>query len=184
MKLTVKQQGVLALVLAVLVALTQGQHAYGTLHWPPAAWAALFLGGYFLRNWIYFAAFAVGIALIDFAAIQWGGVSGVCITTAYFFIFLAYALLWAAGGYLSIRPGVGLYLMVAPVAIVAAEFISSGSYYVATHAWNGVGPLTTYLLTFAPQTLWAFTFWMVPALLVQGIVLHLAKKSGSALPQR
>jgi hypothetical protein len=179
MKLSAKQQGMVALVLAALVGITQGQHAYSTLNWPPAAWAALFLGGYFLRHWLYFALAAAGIAFIDYAAIAWGGVSGVCITTAYFFIFLAYGLLWGAGRYLSTRPGVGLYLMVAPAAIVAAEFISSGSYYLATHGFSGLGNLMTYLLTFAPQTLWAFAFWMAPALLVQAIVERLVSRPSS-----
>jgi hypothetical protein len=169
------QQGMVAAVLVALVVLTQGQHAFATMHWPPAAWAALFLGGYFLRQWFYFALAAVGIAFIDYAAIAWGGVSGICITTAYLFIFLAYGLLWAAGRYLSVKDGLVRYTLVASGAIVSAEFISSGSYYVATHDWAGVGAMVNYLLAFAPQTLWAFAFWMVPAVLLQAVVSRISQ---------
>lgn len=183
MKSSSLQQAMVAAVLVAVVAITQGQHAFGALHWPPAAWAALFLGGYVLGQWRYFALAAVGIAFIDYAAIQWGGVSGVCMTTAYLFIFLAYGVLWGAGRYLSTRSGWMRYTLVASGAIVVAEFISSGSFYVATHAWSGVAAMVDYLLAFAPQTLWAFAFWMVPAVLVQVIVRRLIQPLGQRADQ-
>jgi hypothetical protein len=173
-------------MLAFLVAATQGHHFGTSLVLPPAAWAAFFMGGLYLGQWRFFAIGLCLVGALDFAAVTWGGVSDACITPAYFFMVPAYGVLWLAGRRMSRHSQPILrnlpFFLLSLSSIGAAEFIASGSYYwisqpAGAASLNG---LAVYLVTWFPQTLQAFAFWMLPAawvhLMVQKRYFRLAEK--------
>ncbi len=167
MSLHYRARWAIGVLLAVMVLATHGQHDATPLHLPQATWAAFFLGGYYLRHvrlWI------LGLGLVgalDFAAVTWGGVSDFCLSPAYLFMVPAYGVLWLAGRFSATHVG-GLdrrslmALALGLSSIVVAETLASGSFYL----WSGrieqvsLGGLVAYLVTWAPQTLESFAFWI------------------------
>lgn len=92
-----RNQFLLGAFLALLLALTRGQHA-ATLHsLPEASWAVFFLAGLYLRSAWSMPLLLAEAALLDFTAITVGGVSDFCISPAYVFLLPAYGALWLAG---------------------------------------------------------------------------------------
>ncbi|CUS39036.1 hypothetical protein [Candidatus Nitrospira nitrificans] len=96
--LSARVQIVLGITLATLMAATRGRH-FGALEYvPTASWAVFFLAGIYLcSRWIY-TAFLAEAALLDFAAITWGGVGSFCVSPAYGFLLPAYGMLWEPAG--------------------------------------------------------------------------------------
>ncbi len=96
--LSARVQIVLGITLATLMAATRGRH-FGALEYvPTASWTVFFLAGIYLRSrWIY-TAFLAEAALLDFAAITWGGVGSFCVSPAYGFLLPAYGMLWGPAG--------------------------------------------------------------------------------------
>ncbi|MHA6493920.1 hypothetical protein ACX0MV_11830 [Pseudomonas borbori] len=121
MNLTPRTQLLLGLALAALMAMTRGQH-FATVNLPSASWAVFFLAGVLLKpRWVFPALF-IEASLLDFAAIQWAGVSDWCMSPAYWMLVPAYGSLWL-GGRLYARwhrdqPG-SLLLLAAVVAVSA-----------------------------------------------------------------
>ncbi len=168
MSLDYRARWAIGMLLVAAVLVTQGQHDATSLHLPQAAWAAFFLGGFYLRH---ARLWALGLGLIwtlDYAAVTWGGVSDFCLTPAYLFMVPAYGVLWLAGRFCGTRfraldwhsfsvLAVGLLS-----SIVVAETLASGSFYLLSGRIEQVSPagLATYLMTWAPQTLEAFAFWI------------------------
>ncbi len=96
MNLSPRVQLLLGIALAALLAMTRGQH-FATLNLPSASWAVFFLAGLLLApRWVFPALF-VEAALLDFAAIQWAGVSDWCLSPAYWLLLPAYGSLWLGG---------------------------------------------------------------------------------------
>ncbi len=167
MSLHYRAQWAIGVLLAVMVLVTHGQHDATPLHLPQATWAAFFLGGFYLRHvrlWM------LGLGLVgalDFAAVTWGGVSDFCLSPAYVFMVPAYGVLWLAGRTCAAN-GVGLdrrglvALALGLSGIVAAEILASGSFYLLSGRMEQIslGGLATYLLTWVPQTLESFVFWI------------------------
>jgi len=132
--LSVRQQLLIGVALAALMAVTRGQHLAALGFLPDASWAVFFLAGVYLRPaWVFVG--LVGEAfLLDVAAITWGGVSGFCFTPAYMLLLPAHAALWLAGRWYAGRhrqtwstllPLGGALLG----AVVVAEVLSSGGFY-------------------------------------------------------
>jgi len=88
------------LALALLMLLTRYHHFGDALHLPDASWAIFFLAGFYLAKWRFFFAFSLLSASIDVIAIN-TGTSSYCVTSAYVFLFPAYAVLWLAGKHAS-----------------------------------------------------------------------------------
>lgn len=134
LNLTRRQQTVLAVVAMLIMALTRSHHVAGLSWLPDASTALFFLAGVYLGPLAWFALLCGEAALVDYAAITWGGVSGYCITPAYGFLFVAYGAAWFAGRWYARRLSLnanGLRALLAAVLVggVAAEIISSGSFY-------------------------------------------------------
>lgn len=92
-----RQQLVIGLALALLMALTRSHH-WAALHsLPDASWAVFFLVGVYLRAFWIAPALMLGAALIDYVAITWGGVSSFCVSPAYWLLIPAYGALFLAG---------------------------------------------------------------------------------------
>jgi hypothetical protein len=62
------------------MAATRGYHFVTTEHLPSASWAAFFLAGMYLGSRWVFPVLLAEAALLDFAAITWGGVSNFCVS--------------------------------------------------------------------------------------------------------
>jgi hypothetical protein len=125
-----------AVFAALLVAMlaTRFKHFGDALHLPDASMAVFFLGGLFLRRHWAFAALVALAVLIDWASIRYAGVSDFCVTEAYAFLPLAYAVLWYGGRWYAPRlraaalPLLGAFA--AALAAAAVSFaISNGSFY-------------------------------------------------------
>ena len=185
MSLSYRARWAIGVLLAVLVLATHGQHDATALHLPQATWAAFFLGGYYLRQtrlWV------LGLGLVgalDLAAVTWGGVSDFCLSPAYLFMVPAYGVLWLAGRTCATQV-TGLdrrslrVLALGLSSIVVAETLASGSFYLFSGRIEQVslGGLATYLVTWAPQTLASFAFWIGVAAPIHAAVRHLNGASG------
>lgn len=87
--------------LILLVAVTRFNHFGSSLALPDASYAVFFLGGLFLGRvrggMAILALLLLEAALVDYYAINFQGVSGWCVTSAYGFLMFAYAVLWSVG---------------------------------------------------------------------------------------
>ena len=84
-KLAPRYQLLVGLALAALLAMTRGQH-FASVNLPSASWAVFFLAGVLVRpKWVFPALF-LEASLLDFAAIQWAGVSDWCMSPAYWML--------------------------------------------------------------------------------------------------
>jgi hypothetical protein len=121
LKLSPRAQLAIGLALALLLAMTRGQH-FATVNLPSASWAVFFIAGVLLRpRWVFPALF-IEASLLDFAAVQWAGVSDWCLSPAYWMLLPAYGSLWFGGrlyaGWHRDRPS-SLALLMATVMIAA-----------------------------------------------------------------
>lgn len=96
MNLSPRTQLLIGIALAALMAMTRGQH-FATLNLPSASWAVFLLAGVLLKpRWVFPALF-IEASMLDFAAIQWAGVSDWCMSPAYWMLVPAYGSLWLGG---------------------------------------------------------------------------------------
>lgn len=122
------------LVLALVMIATRFKHFGDMLHLPDASMAVFFLGGlYVRRHWTFVVMVLLAVAM-DWVSIRYAGVSDFCVTAAYAFLPLAYAVLWYAGRWYAPRMTrhAGSLLGAIGVALLAAMLsfaISSGSFY-------------------------------------------------------
>jgi hypothetical protein len=130
----IKNSGWILIGLCLLMAATRFDHFGSLSTLPDASLAVFFFGGLYLRNTPWFVLLLVEAALIDFVAINYGGVSDYCISPAYLFLIPTYGTLWLAG-YMSTRFNLfsrnGLVLTTATlvVAVSLAFLISNSSFY-------------------------------------------------------
>lgn len=95
-KLSPRAQLAVGIALVALMAMTRGQH-FASVNLPSASWAVFFLAGVLLApRWVFPALF-VEASLLDFAAIEWSGVSSYCMSPAYWMLVPAYGSLWFGG---------------------------------------------------------------------------------------
>ncbi|GAB2796456.1 hypothetical protein [Dyella kyungheensis] len=122
------------LVLVAVMIATRFKHFGDMLHLPDASMAVFFLGGLYLRrHWTFVAMVLLAVAL-DWVSISYAGVSDFCVTLAYSFLPLAYAVLWYAGRWYAPRVDQGALSLlgafgVALVAAVLSFAVSNGSFY-------------------------------------------------------
>lgn len=95
-KLSPRAQLAVGITLMALMAMTRGQH-FASVNLPSASWAVFFLAGVLLApRWVFPGLF-VEASLLDFAAIEWSGVSSYCLSPAYWMLVPAYGSLWFGG---------------------------------------------------------------------------------------
>jgi hypothetical protein len=122
-----------AAALALLMAATRFHHFGSGVNLPDASVAVFFLAG-FLLSWVWFPAFALLAAGIDYAAIAGAGVSDYCVTPAYAFLLPTYAVMTFAGRWARRHRAFGVadlasLAAVSTVAAALAFAISNGSFY-------------------------------------------------------
>ena len=151
------------LALAALMAATRGQQ-FAPLgqHLPDASLAVFFLAGFYLGSLRSFLALFAFATLIDLTAIGWGGVSGYCLTPAYWLLVPAYGSVWAAGRWYAGRHQVApstLPVLAGALLVggLAAEAFASGGFYLLSGRFAEVSlvGLGHSLVDYLPGTLLA-----------------------------
>jgi hypothetical protein len=134
--------------LVVLMAMTRYNHFGSSVALPDASYAVFLLGGLFLgRKRAGFAILAlllVEAALVDYYAINFQGISSWCVTSAYGFLMVAYAVLWGIGRWYAPRHNLtsmsllGL-LATSAVAGSLAFVIANVSFYLLAGYFGSMG---------------------------------------------
>ena len=160
LSLTSRQQLAIGIALALLMALTRGHHWAAMHSLPDASWAVFFLAGVYLRAFWIEPALMLGAALVDYAAITWGGVSGFCVSPAYWFLIPTYAALFLAGRAYACHhrlswAALPWLLGSALAGAVLAELFSSGGFYFFSgrFAEPGLGEFIPRLVRYFPHML-------------------------------
>ncbi|MGB7597689.1 MAG: hypothetical protein WBM09_09005 [Gallionella sp.] len=120
-------------MLAALMAATREYHFGTSLHLPDASLAVFLLAGFYLPRWA-FPALLIEAGLVDYLALNYGGVDGWCFSPAYWFLIQTYFVLWYAGRFYAQRyrfslRGLAEFSAIAFVATGAAFLISNASFY-------------------------------------------------------
>lgn len=109
---------------------------------PDASIAVFFAGGFYLRRF-YFPIFLSIAGLVDLISITYGGISGFCITAAYFILAIAYALVWFLGFLFTkyyqpdqILKTIITFLIFLAIALFGYEILASGSFYLISGYFN------------------------------------------------
>ncbi len=119
--------------LVVLMAATRAYHFSTALHLPDASLAVFLLAGFYLPRWA-FPALLVEAGLVDYLALNYGGVDGWYFSPAYWFLILTYFVLWFAGRFYATRYRFSLrslseFVAIAFAATGVAFLISNASFY-------------------------------------------------------
>jgi hypothetical protein len=134
--------------LILLMAATRYNHFGSSLALPDASYAVFFLGGLYLGRvrggWAILALLLLDAALVDYYAITFQGISSWCVTSAYGFLMLAYAVLWSIGRWYAPRydmTGRGLFgLFATTVAAGSLAFvIANVSFYLLAGYFGSMG---------------------------------------------
>jgi hypothetical protein len=119
--------------LAALMAATREYHFGTTLHLPDASLAVFLLAGFYLPRWA-FPVLLIEAGLVDYLALNYGGIDGWCFSPAYWFLIPTYFVLWFAGKFYATRYRFTLrslleFSAIAFAATGAAFLISNASFY-------------------------------------------------------
>jgi hypothetical protein len=119
--------------LAALMAVTRADHFGTVLHLPDASLAVFLLAGFYLPRWV-FPVLLVEAGLVDYLAINYGGVDGWCFSPAYWFLIPTYFALWFGGRFYAARYRFSLrslaeFTGIAFAATGTAFMISNASFY-------------------------------------------------------
>lgn len=168
----------LALLLAAVMIATRFKHFGDVVHLPDASMALFFLGGLWVRRHLAFVGLLVLAVAIDEVSVRVLGISDFCMTPAYAFLPLAYAVLWYAGRlYATVETGLVRYLLGAfAVAFVAASVsfaISNGSFYWlgGRYAQPHMSEYLTRMWQWGPLFVRTTLAYVAVALLAQGVWL-------------
>ena len=121
------------ITLAALMAATRVHHFSSALHLPDASLAVFLLAGFYLPRWV-FPTLLVEAGLVDYLAINYGGVDGWCFSPAYWFLIPTYFALWLAGRFYAARYRFSMrslaeFAGIAFAATCVAFVISNASFY-------------------------------------------------------
>ena len=175
------------ITLAALMAATRVHHFSSALHLPDASLAIFLLAGFYLPLWA-FPALLVEAGLVDYVAINYGGVDGWCFSPAYWFLIPTYAVLWFAGRYYarihqySLR-GLGVFSGIALVAVSAAFFVSNASFYWFSGLFPdmGMGEYAASVAQYYRPYLTSAGVYLIPATLLHVLFTHRAGTAHSAV---
>lgn len=169
---TVSQKITSVVLLSLMLLATQSHHFMSLYHFPPAAFAVMFLGGFFLKRPAWFFYFVLLIALIDGLTISLGAALGAYFSWSYLFMVPAYGVLWSAGYWAERQKKLGLVqqltaTLIGFLSIFIAEAMASGSFYVMkTPLPHSTIGFMNYYLTWSYQSIDSFLFWALPVMFV------------------
>ena len=159
--------------LIALMAATRMHHFGSSLHLPDASLAVFMLAGFLVSSPVFFGILLIEAGLLDYVAVAHMGVSGYCVTPAYWFLIPTYAVLWVAGRYCrqAHRGSIGFYSAISFAAVSAAFFISNFAFYLFSGNYDDMS-IATYALRVAPYFLpyvASAAIYLVPALLLYAV---------------
>jgi len=130
-------------ILAALMAVTRDHHFGSALNLPDASLAIFLLAGFYLPRWV-FPVLLVQAGLVDYLAINYGGVSDWCFSPAYWFLIPTYAVMWYAGRFHAAHHGhswrgFARFSAMAFLATSVAFVISNGSFYLFSGRFAEIG---------------------------------------------
>jgi hypothetical protein len=187
---TSKRTVMITLMLAALMAATRSHHFATAFHLPDASWAVFFLAGVYLRPVSMLPVLMAEAALIDYAAVTWGGVSSFCITPAYVFLMPAYGALWLAGHWYASHHHFALSTLVplagsVLVGAVVCELFSSGGFYLFSDYFKPTFmEFGLRLAKYFPLSLAAMAFYVVLAAMVHAALSAVGMRGGDAAGRR
>lgn len=140
----IKKIAIMATLVALMAA-TRSHHFDSLSNLPDASLAAFMLAGIYLP-FAAFPALLVVAGVSDYFALNYGGVSDWCFSTAYWFLIPTYAALWYAGRFYAARHnlswrGLSLFTATAVLASSAAFMISSGSFFLFSGRFDDMSAL-------------------------------------------
>lgn len=164
-----RPQDVIALILALLMALTRFDHFGSAVSLPDASLAVFFLAGFYLPA-LAFPALLLEAVAIDYLATTIGGVSDWCITPAYAFLAFAYGALWLAGRWYGRRHTLAWrsllpFAAAAVVAMLTAFVISNASFYLFAGYFGemAASEYAARVVRYLPGYLQSALLWLVVA---------------------
>ena len=186
-----RNQAIIAVLLMALLFLTRGHHFATINHLPSASWAIFFLAGLYVAPKWFFPALLAEAAMLDFAAITWGGVSSFCISPAYPLLIPAYGALWLAGLWYAKRYTFSLKTLLPlsvslAIATVASQILSSGGFYF----FSGRYPDATLaefgqrFINYYPNQLSNLAFYLAIAVVCHVVVVVLANTASQKQDNR
>lgn len=128
----IRQQGLIAVGLMVLLIVTRGSHVGSAALLPDATLATMLLGGFLLRRGAWFATLFATCVAVDAFAVGVAGVSSYCLSPAYWALVPTYGVMWLGGRWLASRAGAFSplpYMLVAVATTSLAFVISTHSFY-------------------------------------------------------
>ncbi len=168
--------------LVALMAATREYHFGTALHLPDASLAVFLLAGFYLPRRA-FPVLLIEAGLVDYLALNYGGVDGWCFSPAYWFLIPTYFVLWFAGRFYAKRyraehcrsslRGLTEFAAISFVATGAAFLISNASFYLLADYFGNMsaveygGRVVQYFLPYLQS---AFLY-LIPA-----AVLHIASE--------
>ncbi|MFC4528627.1 hypothetical protein ISN76_16495 [Dyella halodurans] len=178
-------------LLVLLMLSTRFKHFGDVLHLADASMAVFFVGGLMLRRHAMFASLVALAMGLDWVAIQYAGVSDFCVTPAYAFLPLAYAVLWYGGRWYAprLRSSMAALLgawAVAPLAASLSFAISNGAFYWlgGRYAQPHVAEYVSRLWQWGPLFVRTTLAYVAVALVAYAIVAGLMSKRGVSLAQQ
>ncbi len=169
--------------LALLMALTRSHHFDSLTHLPDASLAVFLLAG-MLLPFIAFPVLLLVATLVDYFAINYGGISDWCASPAYWFLIPTYAAMWYAGKFYRAHQqqswrGLGLFAGAAFVATNIAFVISNGSFYLFSGRFADVTVMqytTSMAQYYLPYLISVFLYLSI-AVMVQALLVGWSKRS-------
>lgn len=178
LKLSNRNQIFIGLFLMLLMVISRGHHFESLQHLPSAALAIFFLAGLYIKRTWFFPVLLAVAALIDYMAINVGGVSSFCVTPAYSMLILAYGTMWMGGRWYSARhQNTWSTLIPLALSLVAAvfvsEIISSGSFYFLSDrfAETSMTEFFARLVKYSPNMLSSTAFYVGSAALIHSVLV-------------
>lgn len=123
----------ISLALIALILMTRGSHFGTQVHLPDATLAALLIGGLARLNMRWLAASIAAAFAVDFYALGFAGVSDYCMSLGYWGLIPTYAMVWAAGRFVSKRQQPFALTTLAPAAWLSTSlaFVLSNAFWYA-----------------------------------------------------
>lgn len=173
-------------VLVALMAATRAVHFGTALHLPDASLAVFLLAGFYLPRRV-FPVLLVEAGLVDYLAINYGGVDGWCFSPAYWFLIPTYFVLWSGGRFYAARYQFSLRSLaelsaIAFAATGVAFLISNASFYLFADYFEKMSAAqygTQVAQYFLPYLQSAFLYLIVAAVL-HVIAVQIARRSMQA----
>jgi uncharacterized protein YneF (UPF0154 family) len=165
--LSTRHQFTIGFLLIALMIVTRGHHFATLNHLPSASWAVFFLAGFYISSKWMFPSLLGLAAFLDFAAINFSGVSSYCVSPAYGMLIPAYGTLWLAGRWYAGQYQFNvkqLFILAITIIIAAAitTLFSGGGFYFLSGRYTEptLSEYAQRFITYYPRSLTNLAFYI------------------------